>query len=182
MTHANPRSRARAHTHIPYAWQVYCLDTAAVLREHAAPCRINAVHAAVGGCIYMACQDGSLVVLRPGGGRGGGTDGGDLWDEVEERRWAEPADAPLSCMHVREGNTSLVAVASRRGIHVLTENEAGVNPLHFLAFARTACCAGRAASIGDIFAQVLLSSACTVHYLDRGEPPATFVLSPAVNL
>ena len=153
-----------------------------MLREHAAPCRINAVHAAVGGCIYMACQDGSLVVLRPGGGRGGGTDGGGLWDDVEERRWAEPADAPLSCMHVREGNTSLVAVASRRGIHVLTENEAGVNPLHFLAFARTACCAGRAASIGDIFAQVLLSSACTVHYLDRGEPPATFVLSPAVNL
>ena len=130
----------------------------------------------------MACQDGSLVVLRPGGGRGGATIGGGLWDEVDERRWAEPADAPLSCMHVREGNTSLVAVASRRGIHVLTENEAGVNPVHFLAFARAAFCAGSAASIGHIFAQVLLSSACTVHYLDRGEPPATFVLSPPLNV
>jgi len=74
-------------------------------------------------------QNGHLVMLTPSAPGRGELEA--KWDDVQEKRWVSPNGEALSCMHVREGNTSLVAVASKSGINILHNNESGFEvPLH----------------------------------------------------
>lgn len=104
-------------------------------------------------------------MLRPASAVRGGKS--ENWDDVIERKWVAPSGAALSCMHVREGNNSLIAVASHEGIHVLEGNEGGFQLLHHIAFTRPACSAATAAVLSDITAQVVITSKGSLQYLDR---------------
>lgn len=70
-------------------------------------------------------QNGQLIMLSPPAPAGGESEAKWEREDVHEKTWTEPNGEALSCMHVREGNTSLVAVACKSGIHILDCNESG---------------------------------------------------------
>ena len=104
-------------------------------------------------------QNGHLIMLSPGAPGRGELEAN--WDDVEEKRWVEPNGEALSCMHVREGNTSLVAVASKSGINILHNNQGGFEILHRLCFMRAACAAETVMSLVDLPVQLLITSPTT---------------------
>ena len=94
---------------------IYCLEQASIVYEcHNYGCRINALHASVSGGVFVACQNGSVKLLLPAL-RHGRSLSHNSWDDVQEKLWVHPAAEALSCMHVREGNASTIAVASKSG-------------------------------------------------------------------